>query len=128
MTKSNVTISVVIPIHNESRYLPYSLRSLKVIEDDVDELVFVIDNCSDNSEDLIRNVFPGALISHLHEHKRKFLASETFQQGFDLASSDVVSDGWGLSRESGTTRDHSLPLLEPFNGFCMLSVPKLRRI
>ena len=85
-----MSLSVVMPVHNEEKYLPYSLRSLKLIDDLVDEFIFVIDNCSDNSEIMIKTMFPGSIISHLDTHKRKFLASETFQQGFDLASKDIV--------------------------------------
>ncbi len=84
------SLSVVMPVHNEEKYLPYSLRSLKFIDGLVDEFIFVIDNCSDNSEYMIKTMFPTSIISHLDTHKRRFLASETFQQGFDLASKDIV--------------------------------------
>ena len=44
-------ISVVIPIHNEQKYLPYSLRSLENCP--IDELIFFLDRCTDNSLHLI---------------------------------------------------------------------------
>lgn len=43
--------SVVMPIHNEERNLLYSLPSLFRLEPD--EVVFVLDNCSDKSRQLI---------------------------------------------------------------------------
>jgi len=42
-----MTISVVMPVHNEEKYLPYSLASL--LRCPIDELVIVLDRCTDRS-------------------------------------------------------------------------------
>lgn len=93
---SKLTISVVCPVHNEEAYLPYSLASLKDIEDGVDEKIFVLDNCTDNSECLIEHAFPDANIFHLQKHKWKFYAAESFQHGFDQATGDII---WAIGAD-----------------------------
>lgn len=84
------SISVVIPVHNEEAYLPYSLPSFKAIEGDVDEFIFVLDNCTDRSEEIIRRALPQAKILIKTGHKWRFFAAESFQYGFDRASGDII--------------------------------------
>jgi len=44
-------VSCVLPIRNEEQYLPYSLPHLNRLN--VEEILFVLDRCADNSESLI---------------------------------------------------------------------------
>jgi len=83
-------ISIVMPVHNEQKYLPYSLPSYKHIENEVDEFIFVLDNCTDNSEEIIKQAFPDAILIHKKEHKWRFYAAESFQLGFDHANGDII--------------------------------------
>ena len=48
---ADLIFSVVVPIHNEERNLLYSLPSLFNL--DPDEVVFILDNCTDRSKQLI---------------------------------------------------------------------------
>ena len=49
-----VKLSCVIAIHNEEKYLPYSLLYLS--NSIFDEVIVVLDRCTDNSERLIRKI------------------------------------------------------------------------
>jgi glycosyltransferase involved in cell wall biosynthesis len=51
-------ISLIIPIHNEEEYLPESLKSLKEIEDQFFEFIFILDRCTANSESIVMQWFP----------------------------------------------------------------------
>ena len=44
-------VSVVMAVHNEAQYLPYTLFPLTQI--DFDEVIFVLDRCTDNSQQII---------------------------------------------------------------------------
>lgn len=47
--------SLLIPIHNEAAYLPYSLEPLKRCK--VDEIIFLLDRCTDRSFDYVNYFF-----------------------------------------------------------------------
>ena len=81
-------ISVVIPVHNEERYLRYSLPSLKCL--DVDEFVFVLDRCTDHSFDLIIRAMKRATIIIKKKKRWRNGCAEAFQMGFDEAKGDVI--------------------------------------
>jgi len=87
---SDLKISLVCPVHNESQYLPYFLASLKDIENEVDEKIFVLDNCTDDSKKLIDQHLPDAKIYELSKHLWKFYAAESFQHGFNQAKCEIV--------------------------------------
>jgi len=87
-----------MPVHNEEKYLPYSLNSLKCIERELNQLIFVLDNCTDNSEQKIRNVFPNAKLYIKNRHTWRFYVAESFQYGFDKAKGDVV---WAIGADLG---------------------------
>ena len=87
---NNLKMSMVCPIHNEGQYLPYFLASLRYIEGEIDEKIFVLDNCTDNSKTLIKHYFPGAKIYEIYNHLWRFYAAESFQHGFEQASGDVI--------------------------------------
>lgn len=48
-------LSVVVPVHNEEKYLPFVLPALVRLY--AGEFVFVLDNCVDNSEQIIHDFF-----------------------------------------------------------------------
>jgi cellulose synthase/poly-beta-1,6-N-acetylglucosamine synthase-like glycosyltransferase len=83
-------ISIVVPVHNEEVYLPYSLPSLKQIKSQVSEIIFVLDNCTDKSEHIIRAVLPDVKIFTLSKHNWKYYTAESFQYGFNKASGDII--------------------------------------
>lgn len=82
-------ISGVMPVHNEAEYLRYSLPALRQIP--FDELVFVLDQCTDDSEKVIRKMAPShSKIVFKAEQHWMYRAGEAFQRGFDEARSDLV--------------------------------------
>lgn len=83
-------ISGVMAVHNDALYLRYSLPALKQIP--FDELIFVLDRCTDNSEEVIRKLAPHSsrIIFKKRQHWVYTRAGETFQTGFDKARNDLV--------------------------------------
>jgi len=83
-------ISGVMAVHNEALYLRYSLPALKQIP--FDELIFVLDRCTDNSEEIIRRFAPrkSRIVFKEEQHWVRTRAGETFQTGFDRARNDLV--------------------------------------
>lgn len=82
-------VSVIMPIHNEEEYLPYSLESLKQIEDHF-EFIFILDRCTDNSEALVRHWFPNARIVKKEICKWRHSIAENFQIGFEMSKGDII--------------------------------------
>lgn len=82
-------ISGVMAVHNEAEYLMYSLPALRRIP--FDELIFVLDRCTDNSEEIIRRLAPNhSKIMFKEEQYWVNPIGETFQMGFDRARNDLV--------------------------------------
>jgi hypothetical protein len=83
-------ISGVMAVHDEAEYLRYSLPALRGIP--FDELIFVLDRCTDDSEELIRRLAPRNSKVLFKEEQRWVYtrAGETFQMGFDRARNDAV--------------------------------------
>jgi len=46
--------SVVVPIHNEAKYLPYSLPAIYRLEPD--EVILIFDRCTDESLEISKNI------------------------------------------------------------------------
>lgn len=86
----NLTCSVVLPIHNEAPYLRYSLFTLRNVAREINEFVFVLDRCTDDSEHLVRSVFPHAKIFLKHEQVWSNPTAEAFQYGYDRAEGDII--------------------------------------
>lgn len=83
-------VSVIMPIHNEEEYLPCSLKSLKNIEDQIFEFIFVLDRCTDNSENLVRQWFPAAKIIKKDVCRWRNPIAENFQTGFAASKGDII--------------------------------------
>ena len=83
-------ISGVMAVHNEAEYLRYSLSALRRIP--FDELIFILDRCIDDSEEIIRRAAPhGSKVLYKEEQHWVYTrAGETFQMGFDKARNDLV--------------------------------------
>lgn len=91
----NKKITVVMPIHNEAEYLPYSLAGL--IKCPIDELIIILDRCSDNSEKIINSVhFPFDLkVIKKDKQAWKCPTAEVFEIGFSKAEGDIIYVGAG---------------------------------
>ena len=84
-------ISVVMPVHNEEHYLPYSLKPL--FKAPIYEFIFVLDRCTDRSENFILR-----FVSHrkrcriIHKSETKWLnpAAEAYDLGAQHASGDYI--------------------------------------
>jgi glycosyltransferase involved in cell wall biosynthesis len=90
MSSELLTVSAVIPVHNEEYYLRYTLPAYQRLRG-VDECVFVLDDCTDRSEAIIRHWFPNAVIHVLHDwHKWPRKVAESFQYGFEHSIGDII--------------------------------------
>ena len=85
-------ISGVMPVHNEEAYLPFSLTSLR--ESSVDELVVVLDRCTDRSENIINRFAETVPFSvrvvKVGERRWFYPTAEVFRLGFNMAEGDVI--------------------------------------
>ncbi len=83
-------ISGVMAAHNEAEYLRYSLPPLRRIP--FDELIFVLDRCTDDSEEIIGRLAPrnSKIMFKEKQHWVSTRAGETLQTGFDKTSNDLV--------------------------------------
>lgn len=83
-------VTGIVAVHNEEKYLPYSLRPLNELK--LHELIFVIDNCTDNSEEIVRSFVSkrGGKITHFKEHKWYNRAFETLDFGAQQATGDFI--------------------------------------
>jgi glycosyltransferase involved in cell wall biosynthesis len=83
-------MSLVLPCHNEENFLPYSLPSIKRAP--IDELVVVLDRCTDRTEQLIDSVdfpFPVKKVVKT-EQKWHSPTAEVFELGFKNSSGDLL--------------------------------------
>jgi len=83
-------VSVVMPVHNEEQYLPYSLASL--LQCPIDELVVVLDRCTDKSEEIIKKTtFPYKVkIVWKDYQKWRCPTAEVFEVGFQHSTGDLL--------------------------------------
>ncbi|MEM3641791.1 MAG: glycosyltransferase family 2 protein [Candidatus Bathyarchaeia archaeon] len=101
-------ISLIMPIHNEEEYLPKSLKSLKKIEDQIFEFIFILDRCTDNSENIVRQWFPNAKIIRKTSTKWKNSLAENFQIGLAASKGNII-----CTQDADTTAPANLrPLLD----------------
>jgi glycosyltransferase involved in cell wall biosynthesis len=83
--------TVVIGIHNEEKYLPYCLGSLWNAP--VDEFIFVLDRCTDRSEEIVKAFTKYHLNSKIiHKTKKSWVQPviEVFDEGAKHATGDFV--------------------------------------
>jgi len=86
--EGNKAISVIMPVHNEEKYLPISLESLKKAR--INELIVILDRCTDNSEDIVRKNFPKAKIIKKQRCRWRNSYAENLQLGYKHASGDII--------------------------------------
>jgi len=83
-------ISLIMAIHNEEAYLPKSLSALKENENEIDEFIFILDRCIDNSERIVKSFFPNAKIIIKNKCKWKNSYAENLQLGFQHSTGDII--------------------------------------
>ena len=85
-------ISGAMPVHNEEKYLPYSLASL--LDSSLDELVIVLDRCTDKSEQIVRRFIRKApfevKVISVKKHKWQFHTAEVFNVGFKNTTGNII--------------------------------------
>jgi glycosyltransferase involved in cell wall biosynthesis len=114
-------ISLIMPIHNEEEYLPESLKSLKEIEDQFFEFIFILDRCTDNSESIVMQWFPDAKIIKKESSKWKNSLAENFQLGFEASKGNII-----CTQDADATTPKDLgPLLEKLRGDVASVAPTL---
>ena len=83
------SISIIVPIFNGIRYLPYFLQSLAEAAPPHAELIFVDDNSSEPVLDVIPDDFPVASVTKLwNEQNRGY--SVAVNRGFAYANGDIL--------------------------------------
>ena len=85
-------ISVCLPIHNEERYLKYSLPALMRCQ--IDELIVLFDRCTDNSELLTMRMLkhnpPKLRVLHKMDQAWHCPTAEVFERLFSEAEGDII--------------------------------------
>ncbi|MGD0803115.1 MAG: glycosyltransferase [Candidatus Bathyarchaeia archaeon] len=80
-------LTVVMAVHNEEKYLPKSLSCLK--NEDV-SLIVILDQCTDNSEKIIKDIFPEAILINKIEKKWENSYAENLQLGYEISNGDYL--------------------------------------
>lgn len=95
MKQKENTFSVVMPVHNEEMYLPYSLAGLRKCP--IDELIVILDRCSDNSEKILNSVCFPFDVKVIKKDKQAWRCptAEVFEIGFRKAKGDIIFVGAG---------------------------------
>jgi len=110
-----------MPIHNEEEYLPESLKTLKKIENQFFEFIFIIDRCTDNSESIVRQWFPNAKIIKKESSKWKNSLAENFQLGLEVSKGNII-----CTQDADATAPPDLePLLDKLHGDVASVAPTL---
>jgi len=110
-----------MPIHNEEEYLPESLKSLKQIENQFFEFIFILDRCTDNSENIVRQWFPNAKIIKKESGKWKNSLAENFQLGLKASKGTII-----CTQDADATAPPNLePLLDKLHGDVASVAPTL---
>lgn len=87
-------LSGAMPVHNDALMLRYSLPALANAS--LDELIFLLDRCTDNSEHIIKfwkeNFNPSFQIRIIKKDKQSWKSpvSEAFQAAFENCKGDVI--------------------------------------
>ena len=66
------------------------MKSLKEIEDQFFEFIFILDRCTDNSESIVMQWFPDARIVRKESNKWKNSLAENSQLGFEASKGNIV--------------------------------------
>lgn len=84
------SVSGVMPVKNAEEYLPYSLATL--LHAPLDELIVVIEDSSDNSENILKKFHPNYPVHLFHKKTRKWnnKIADAVEYGFALARGDVI--------------------------------------
>jgi glycosyltransferase involved in cell wall biosynthesis len=94
--EERTSFTVITPIHNEAKYLPYSLPSIYRL--DPDEVILIFDRCTDNSKKISEEIAREAGFAHRTEFIEMNSPSPewTFRKafirryGYKLARNDVI--------------------------------------
>lgn len=80
-----MTVSVIIPAHNEEKYIKMCLDALTQQEEKADEIIIVDNNCADKTAHIAKQ-YP---IKIIHEKKQGMVFARN--AGFDNATSDIIA-------------------------------------
>ena len=115
-------ISLIMPIHNEEEYLQESLETLRIIENQFFELIFILDRCTDNSENIVIQLFPSAIVIRKESATWKNSLAENFQLGLEASKGNVI-----CTQDADATAPPNLePLLEKLKGDVASVAPTLQ--
>lgn len=98
----HIDLSVIVPVYNLEQWITPLIESLKVQELDgyTMEVIFVLNNCTDRSEDVIRGSGIDCTIMNCEQQG----AGAARNAGFDIASGDYVwfidGDDWLMSSKA----------------------------
>lgn len=106
-------LSLVIPVHNLEKYIEPLLISLKYQAYDLDEIepIFICDNCSDMTHDLIK-VYLGKVYKHLIILDREYKSSGLARNdGIEAATGDYI---WLLDGDDWLIDNHAFRKIMEF--------------
>ena len=80
-------LSVVMPVHNEEAYLPYSLNSLRNCS--IDELAILLDCCTDHSEAILQS-FKTEIPIRIYRQTRRKSKAKVWEDIIKKADNEIV--------------------------------------
>jgi glycosyltransferase involved in cell wall biosynthesis len=82
-------VPIIIPIHNEEKYLPDSLGSLRKFR--VKEIIAILDRCTDRSEAIVKEeMIPNAIIIKKDITKWRNSYAKNLQIGYEHAKGSLI--------------------------------------
>jgi len=91
--KKSVILSIIVPVYNEEKTIPFFLESIKKVMADITEnyeIIFALDPCSDKTEELIENAHSNDPRIKLLRFSRRFGQPSATWAGLHYASGDAV--------------------------------------
>jgi glycosyltransferase involved in cell wall biosynthesis len=85
MSKKPLSLSIVIPVYNEQRYIGACLDAISRQSENPDEVIVVNNNSTDNTVKIAKSYKFVTLIHEKRQHQ-----SFAQKKGFDYASSDII--------------------------------------
>ena len=99
--------SIVIPVHNEEKYLKYSALSMMKLYPD--EIVVILDRCSDNSKKIIEHICNDTKLTFINIHSKsnwKMHVAFLRRLGYKKARNNII-----LNTSADLVLDHRIRYL-----------------
>lgn len=89
----DTSVSVVIPIHNQEKLIPYVLKSLyDNCSKNVKEILLIIDGCTDGTEEIVKNHWINKYIPTKYKVTDDIWEVKSCNVGYKYAESEYILD------------------------------------